>query len=197
MIILGLTGSIAMGKSETARMFREAGVPVFDADEAVHALYSESGDAVKPISEHFPEAIINGAVDRTELGQIVLNNQEYLKVLESIVHPLVQNQRSNFLQSSERQGQPIVVLDIPLLFETHGESQVDKIVVVSAPAELQRSRALARPGMTEEKLESILAKQMPDSEKRKRADFIVDSSRGLDYARQQVEDIIETVTQSA
>ena len=194
MIILGLTGSIAMGKSETARMFRELGVPVFDADDAVHRLYAVGGAAVGPVSREFPSACVQGAIDRSKLGALVLDKQKDLKKLEQIVHPLVQESRANFLQTAKAAGEPLVVFDIPLLFETGGDKSVDKIVVVSAPADIQRARALARPGMTEEKFEAILAKQLPDEEKRERADFVVDSSRGLDFAEQQVRDIVDVLT---
>lgn len=194
MITIGLTGSIAMGKSETARMFRQAGVPVFDADEVVHALYAKGGAGVAPVTAEFPAANVDDAIDRSKLAQIVLKDRESLKKLESIVHPLVQREREKFLENATSENQPLIILDIPLLFETGAEDQVDKIVVVSAPADIQRARALARPGMTEEKFESILAKQLPDAQKRERADFIVDSSQGLDYARRQVEDIIESLT---
>ncbi len=193
MIKIGLTGSVAMGKSETARMFRDAGVPVFDADEAVHALYAVGGDAVDPVSAAFPQACMDGSIDRNVLGELVLNNQNQLKRLEAIVHPLVQRQRMMFLELAEAEGHNLVVLDIPLLFETNAENSVDKIVVVSAPADVQRKRALARPGMSSEKFKAILAKQMPDAQKRARADYIVDSSRGLDFAEQQVRDIIATL----
>ncbi|MEM7424706.1 MAG: dephospho-CoA kinase [Pseudomonadota bacterium] len=193
MITLGLTGSIAMGKSETARMFREAGVPVFDADEAVHALYARGGEGVVPVSAAFPDANVDGAIDRSILAELVLSDQTQLKRLEGIVHPLVQLKRRQFLSAAERSGQKLVVLDIPLLFETGAEGSVDRIVVVSAPSEIQRERALSRPGMTQEKFEAILAKQVPDEEKRERADFVVDSSQGLDFAERQVRDIIAVV----
>ncbi len=193
MIKLGLTGSIAMGKSETARMFREAGVPVFDADQTVHELYSKGGEGVGPVSAVFPDAMIEGAIDRHVLGSLVLNNQKKLTKLESIVHPLVQTARQRFMEEAEKNGHDIVVLDIPLLFETGGQDNVDKIVVVSAPADIQRKRALARLEMTEEKFEAILTKQLPDKEKRANADYIVDSSRGLDFAEQQVHDIIASL----
>ena len=193
MVIIGLTGSIAMGKSETAKMFRSLDVPVFDADEAVHALYAKDGGAVEGVGALFPSAIQEGAVDRAKLAQLVLNDANALKALEALVHPLVQAERQKFIDRAQADGAPIVVLDIPLLFETGAESQVDKIVVVSAPEEVQRARALARPGMTEEKFEAILQKQVPDSQKRGKANFIVDSSKGLAAAKAQVVDIVNTL----
>ena len=191
MIVLGLTGSIGMGKSTAAKFFAEAGVPVHDADAAVHRLYE--GAAVRPISQAFPGAVSDGKVDRDKLAQRVLGNPAALKQLEAIVHPLVRADSERFLADAERSGVPVVVLDIPLLFETKGEDRVDAIVVVSAPADVQRTRLLARPGMTAEKFQAILAKQMPDAEKRTRADFVVDSSQGLDYARAQVHAILQKV----
>ncbi len=193
MIIVGLTGSIAMGKSETAKMFRMLKVPVFDADQAVHLLYAKGGRAVERVGALFPSAIIDGAVDRTRLAEIVLDNKQALMDLEQVVHPLVQQERQDFIDTSRRQNQPLVVLDIPLLFETNSQDDVDKIVVVSAPANIQRDRALQRPGMTEEKFEAILRKQVPDEDKRAAADFVVDSSKGLAAAQAQVEDIVQTL----
>ncbi len=193
MIVLGLTGSIAMGKSETARMFRENGIPVFDADDTVHELYRQGGAAVPLVDQLFPQTIVDGAVDRDLLSAAVLDNQAALKDLEAIVHPLVQQNRQAFLKKAKVDQQLLVVLDIPLLFETGAEDSVDYIVVVSAPMEIQRERALQRTGMTPEKFESILAKQVPDAEKRVNADFVVDSSKGLDAASQQVRDIIKSV----
>jgi len=194
MIVLGLTGSIAMGKSETARMFRELGVPVFDADAAVHALYAEGGAAVGPIAEAFPGAVSGGAVDREALAARVLGDSEAIARLEAIVHPLVRDAERAFLDKARQEGAALAVLDIPLLFETGGEGRADRIVVVSAPADLQRERALARPGMTQEKFDAILARQVPDAEKRRRADFVVDSSRGLEDAFDQVRGIVEQLT---
>jgi dephospho-CoA kinase len=189
MIILGLTGSIGMGKSTTATMFREAGVPVHDADETVHRLYS--GAAAPLIEARFPGVVTDGTVDREKLAKIVLGNTEAIRDLEKIVHPLVRQASQEFLESNREAGTPIVVLDIPLLFETAGEGRVDKIVVVSAPADVQRERVLARPGMTVEKFEAILARQVPDAEKRKRADFVIDTGQGLDVARAQVTALVE------
>ncbi len=190
MIIIGLTGSIAMGKSETAKMFEAQGVPVFDADRAVHMLYAKDGGAVESVQRRFPSAIKDSAVDRGELAKLVLNDKTALAELEAIVHPLVHHQRQKFIEEAQDAGQPIVVLDIPLLFETNAQAQVDKIVVVSAPEDIQRQRALERPGMTSEKFEAILQKQVPDREKREQADFIVDSSKGLAAAQAQVVDIV-------
>lgn len=189
MIVLGLTGSIGMGKSTTATMFREAGVPVHDADETVHRLYS--GAAAPLIEARFPGVVTDGTVDREKLAKIVLGNTEAIRALEKIVHPLVRQASQEFLESNREAGTPIVVLDIPLLFETAGEGRVDKIVVVSAPADVQRERVLARPGMTVEKFEAILARQVPDAEKRKRADFVIDTGQGLDVARAQVTALVE------
>lgn len=189
MIILGLTGSIGMGKSTTATMFREAGVPVHDADETVHRLYS--GAAAPLIEARFPGVVTDGTVDREKLAKIVLGNTEAIRDLEKIVHPLVRQASQEFLESNREAGTPIVVLDIPLLFETAGEGRVDKIVVVSAPADVQRERVLARPGMSVEKFEAILARQVPDAEKRKRADFVIDTGQGLDVARAQVTALVE------
>ncbi len=193
MIIVGLTGSIAMGKSETAKMFRMLKVPVFDADQAVHLLYAKGGRAVERVGALFPSAIIDGEVNRTRLAEIVLDSKQALMDLEQVVHPLVQQERQDFIDTSRRQNQPLVVLDIPLLFETNSQDDVDKIVVVSAPADVQRDRALQRPGMTEEKFEAILRKQVPDEDKRAAADFVVDSSKGLAAAQAQVEDIVQTL----
>lgn len=192
MIILGLTGSIGMGKSTTAKMFREAGVPVHDSDEAVHRLYSGVGAPL--IEARFPGSVVDGVVDREKLSRAVLGQPEALRDLEKIIHPLVRADADTFLDSSRAAGAPFAVLDIPLLFETQGEGRVDKIVVVSAPADVQRERVLARPGMTTEKFEAILARQVPDAEKRRRADFIVDTGQGLEVARDAVRAIIADLT---
>ncbi len=191
MLILGLTGSIGMGKSVTARLFTEAGVPVHDADATVHDLYA--GAAVAAIEGAFPGTTSAGGVDRTLLSLRVLDDAAALAKLESIVHPLVQRAEMAFLARAAAAGQRMVVLDIPLLLETGGERRVDVVVVVSAPREIQRIRALSRSGMTAEKLDAILAKQMPDAEKRCRAHFVVDSSRGVDSAREQVHGILRAV----
>jgi dephospho-CoA kinase len=191
MFILGLTGSLGMGKSTTARFFAEEGAPVHDADAVVHQLYE--GEAVAAIEAAFPGTTVDGKVDRTKLAARVLNDAAALERLEAIVHPLVNAAERRLLAEAEARGAKVVVLDIPLLFETGGDRRVDAVVVVSAPAELQRDRVLARPGMTSEKLEAILAKQMPDTEKRRRADFIVDTSQGLEAARAQVRAILAAV----
>jgi len=191
MFILGLTGSVGMGKSVTANFFAEEGLPVHDADAAVHRLYE--GAAVPLIEAVFPGTTADGKVDRTKLGGRVLADPAALKKLEGIVHPLVRKEEERFLAAAEKSGADIAVLDIPLLFETGAEKRCDAVVVVSAPAELQRERVMARPGMTAEKFAAILAKQMPDAEKRAKADFIVDSSRGFEGARRQVRDILAAI----
>jgi dephospho-CoA kinase len=195
MIRLGLTGSIAMGKSATAKMFAEAGVPVHDADATVHALYS--GRAVPLIEAAFPGATAGGKVDRTRLGEMVLGKPEAIAQLEAIIHPLVHEAEADFLARARAEGRRMVVLDIPLLFETGGERRMDAVVVVSAPAELQRERALARPGMTAQRLDAILARQMPDAEKRRRAHFIIDTGSGLDAARCAVQSVIRALSGKA
>lgn len=192
MIVLGLTGSIGMGKSTTAGMFETEGVPVHDSDAAVHKLYE--GEAVPIVEEHFPGTTRAGKVDRARLAEAVVGNQEALSKLERLIHPLVRRDADRFVEDHRRRGTPLVVLDIPLLFETDGTSRVDKIAVVTAPAHVQRERVLSRPGMTEEKYEKILARQVPDEEKRKRADFVIDTSRGLEPAREAVRDIISQLT---
>lgn len=191
MFILGLTGSIGMGKSTTARLFAEEGVPVHDADDSVHALYE--GEAVPVIEAAFPGTTDHGKVDRQKLAKVVVGHPEALKRLEAIVHPLVAKARDRFLQAAKSGGSLVAVLDIPLLYETGGEKLVDAVVVVSASPEIQRQRVLKRPGMTIEKFETLLAKQMPDAEKRKRADFILDSGRGIEAARDQVREILKRV----
>lgn len=188
MIVVGLTGSIGMGKSTTAQMFEEEGVPVHDSDRAVHGLYA--GKAAPLVEDAFPGTTVDGKVDRERLAARVLGDAAALKRLEAIVHPLVRAEADAFLQRARESQAPIAVLDIPLLYETGGEARVDRVVVVSAPAEIQRERVLARPGMTVEKFEAILAKQVPDAEKRRRADFVIDTGRGLDGAREQVRAIV-------
>jgi dephospho-CoA kinase len=190
--VLCLTGSLGMGKSTAARFFAEAGVPVHDSDAAVHALYE--GEAVAAIEQAFPGSTSGGKVDRTKLAALVLNDGGALARLEAIVHPLVSVSTDKFLGDAQAQGAEVVVLDVPLLFEANVECRCDAIVVVSAPAEIQRRRALERPGMTEEKFAAILAKQMPDGEKRRRADFILDSSRDFDHTRAQIRDILGAVS---
>jgi dephospho-CoA kinase len=189
--VLCLTGSLGMGKSRTASFFAEAGVPVHDSDAVVHALYE--GEAVPLIERAFPGATAGGKVDRAKLAAMVLGDAAVIARLEAIVHPLVAEVRDNFLAQAQAHGAPVVVLDVPLLFETGGERGCDAVVVISAPAETQRQRAFDRPGMTEEKFAALLAKQMPDAEKRRRADFIVDSSQSFDHARAQVRDILQAV----
>jgi dephospho-CoA kinase len=191
MFVIGLTGSLGMGKTTAARFFAEEGVPVHDADAVVHHLYA--GEAVPAIEAAFPGAIQDGKVDRNRLAALVLDNPAALKKLEAIVHPLVLAAERRVLAEAEARGEKVAVLDIPLLFETGGDQRVDAVVVVSAPAELQQSRVLRRPGMTIEKLEAILGRQMPDAEKRRRADFVVDSSGALDATRAQVRAILEAV----
>lgn len=191
MFILGLTGSVGMGKSVTAKMFAEEGVPVSDADAVVHRLYQ--AEAVAPIEAAFPGTTAGGKVDRAKLGERVIGHADDMRRLEAIVHPLVAAARDAFLAEAERSGAPVAVLDIPLLYETGGERLCDAVVVVSAPPEVQRERVLARPGMTDRKFAAILARQMPDAEKRARADFVVDTSRGFDGARVQVRDILAKV----
>ena len=192
MIVLGLTGSIGMGKSTTAKMFAEAGIPVHDSDEAVHRLYS--GKAAPLIEAAFPGTVEDGVVNRDKLARHVLGKPEALKTLEGIVHPLVRADADAFIAGHRAAGAPLVVLDIPLLFETGGRSRVDRIAVVSASEEVQRARVLARPGITEEKLAAVLARQVPDAEKRRQADFVIDTGQGLDHARAEVARIIAELT---
>jgi len=191
MFILGLTGSLGMGKSTTAKFFAEEGVPVHDADAVVHRLYE--GEAVAAIEAAFPGSTRGGKVDRAKLGERVLGDPAALKRLEAIVHPLVAAARERFLAEAARSGAEVAVLDIPLLYETGGEARCDAVVVVTAPAEMQRARVFERPGMSEEKLAALTAKQLPDAEKRARADFIVDSGHGFEAARRQVREILAQV----
>ena len=191
MKILGLTGSIGMGKSTTAKLFAEAGVPVYDADATVHLLYE--GEAVPLIEAAFPGTTANGKVDRSLLSVRVVHDAAAMKRLEGIVHPLLGASRQKFFDDAERSGAPVAVVDVPLLFETGGEKRVDAVVVVTTSPENQRERILARGTMTHEALDAILARQLPDAEKRKRADFVVDTSHGLDPVRVQIRDILEQV----
>jgi dephospho-CoA kinase len=186
MIIVGLTGSIGMGKSTTSAMFQAEGVPVYDADAAVHALYAKGGAAVAPVEAAFPGVVVDGAIDRAKLSAQVVGNPEALKRLEAVVHPLVGESRKVFFQAAAAVNAPLVILDIPLLYETGGERNVAAVIVVSAPEAVQRERVMARPDMTAEKLDAILARQLPDAEKRARADIVIDTSKGLDSAREQV-----------
>jgi dephospho-CoA kinase len=191
MLIIGLTGSIGMGKSTTAQMFSRHGVPVCDADALVHGLYEKGGAAVDPVTAAFPDANVDGRIDRDRLSRLVLGKPDALRQLERIVHPLVAMAQAGFLQGCAQRGEEMVVLDIPLLLESAGPKRVDVIVVVSAPADVQRARVLQRPGMTVEKFEAILAKQVPDEIKRQKADFVIDTSGGFEYAEKQVQDIIK------
>jgi dephospho-CoA kinase len=190
LILLGLTGSIGMGKSTTAAMFREAGVPVYDADAEVHRAYAKGGACVEPLAAAFPGVVKEGAVDREALRQAVLHDPEALRRLNSIVHPIIGALRSHFFDEAKANGADLVVLDVPLLFEGGGDRGVDAVAVVTAPAELQRERVLQRDGMSPARLEAILAHQMPDAEKRARADFVIDTSQGLEPVRRQVAEII-------
>ena len=193
MKIIGLTGSIGMGKSTTAAMFREAGIPVYDADAEVHKAYDVGGAAVEPVGAAFPGVVREGRIDREELRKRVLGNPEALKVLNGIVHPIVGRARAAVFEAAQAQGADMVILDVPLIFETGGEKNMHKVIVVSAPPEMQRARVLAREGMTPERLDAILAQQVPDAEKRARADFIVDSGQGFEAAREQVREILRRV----
>jgi len=190
MFVIGLTGSIGMGKTTTARLFAEAGVPVHDADAAVHSLYE--GEAAGAIEAAFPGTTRDGKVDRALLGKRVVDDPPAMLLLEAIVHPLVRDTERRFLADAEAAGAKVVALDVPLLFETGGENRVDAVVVVSAPPDVQRKRVLER-GMSEAKFDALLARQMPDSEKRRRADFVVDSSKGIEPAREQVLAILKAV----
>ena len=189
MIILGLTGSIGMGKSTTAKLFEEAGVPVYDADASVHRLYE--GEAAPAIEAAFPGTTVDGKVDRNRLSAKVVHDAAAMKQLEQIVHPMLGASRQKFFDDAEKSGAPVAVVDVPLLYETGGEKRVDAVVVVTTTPEIQRERILARDNMTGEKLDAILARQLPDAEKRKRADFVVDTSHGLDPVRLRIRDILE------
>jgi dephospho-CoA kinase len=191
MKILGLTGSVGMGKSTTAQMFVEEGVPTFDADAAVHSLYA--GEAAPLIEREFPGTVKNGTVNREKLSAQVVGIPEALSRLEKLIHPLVGNQRAKFMAEAEKSGAKAVLLDIPLLFETGDPTKFHAVIVVSAPPEIQRTRVLARPGMTPEKFGAILKRQMPDSEKRARADFVIDTGEGLESARKQVKEVLAEV----
>jgi dephospho-CoA kinase len=188
--IVGLTGSIGMGKTETAKLFGRLGIPVHDADAVVHALYDHGGTAVEPIGEAFPGAVANGRVDRAALAARLAKDEAAFQRLEAIVHPLVREAEQAFIDAAAKRGDKIVVLDIPLLFETGGASRVDAIVVVSAPPDVQRARVLAREGMTLEKLDAIHARQIPDVDKRRQADFVIETDKGLAHAYESVKDII-------
>ena len=189
MIVLGLTGSIGMGKSTAADMFADRGVPVISADEIVHDLYS--GEAAPLIEAEFPGTVDHGVVDREKLSAAVLNDETAFRKLESIVHPLVEKNRAQFVERQRQARAPLVVLDIPLLFEGNGEQAVDRVVVVSCAADMQRERVLRRPGMTEDKFEAILARQVPDEQKRARADFVIDTSGTFDETRRQIDALVD------
>lgn len=190
MISVGLTGSIGMGKSTVTRMFEDEGAAVWNADDAVHRLYAAGGAGVAAIAPRFPAAIVDGAVDRTILARLALDDPSALADLEAIVHPLVLVDRARFLDNAARAGADIAILDIPLLFEKGYEKFFDAVVVVSAPADIQKARVMARPGMTEKKFRSILMKQTPDAEKRRRADYVIDTAVSLDATRDQARAVV-------
>lgn len=195
MIILGLTGSIGMGKSTVARLFAEAGIPVYSADDAVHMLYRQK-PVIREIAAIFPAVVENDVIDHKKLAATVFGKPELLHKLEAIIHPRVRRLEAEFLQKVQQNGHEVAVLDIPLLYETDSQSRVDRVVVVSAPFEIQRERVLKRPDMTEEKFAAILARQMPDKEKRKRADFIIDTTKSLNTVREKVSTIIKALLAS-
>ena len=190
MLLIALTGSIGMGKSTTAKMFADAGIPVWDADAAVHKLYGPGGAGSDAIAQLVPDAVTSDGVDRTKLRAAILADKTLFKKIEAVIHPLVGQDRADFLEAARNDKADIAICDIPLLFETGGNKAFDKVVVVSAPADIQRQRVLERPGMTEEAFEAILAKQVPDAEKRAQADYIVDTSNGIEAAQKQVVEII-------
>lgn len=195
MIVIGLTGSIGMGKSTVAQMFAEEGAPAFDSDDAVHALYAEGGAAVKPVEAAFPGVTKGGAIDRAALSARVVDHPEAIKQLEAIVHPLVRQAQADFLEAHRNAA--AVVLDVPLLFESGGAERVDKIVVVSAPSDVQRARVMSRADMTEEKFAYLLSRQMPDADKRARADFIIDTGGEFDATRAQVRAVLDALSEQA
>ena len=197
MIVLGLTGSIGMGKSATADLFRDEAVPVYDADAAVHALYAKGGAAVAPVESAFPGVTKDGAIDRAALRERVLGDSTAMKKLESIVHPLAGAAQQQFRKDAADFGAPFALIDIPLLYETGGDAYCDYVLVVTAPAQIQRERVLSREGMTEDTFSQILARQMPDAEKRARADFILSTAHGFDYARDQVRAIVALMNRKA
>ncbi|WP_315723274.1 MULTISPECIES: dephospho-CoA kinase [unclassified Bradyrhizobium] len=191
MRVLGLTGSMGMGKSTTAKLFAEAGVPVYDADATVHKVYES--EAAPAVEAAFPGTTVDGKVDRPKLSAKVVGDPEAIRRLEAIVHPMLRSYHQRFLDDAERSGVPVAVVDVPLLFETGGDKRVDAVVVVSTSPEIQRQRILARGTMTEEALDALLARQMPDAEKRARADFVVDTSNGIEPVRAQIRDILAEV----
>ncbi|MDF2367335.1 dephospho-CoA kinase, partial [Sneathiella sp.] len=187
----GLTGSIGMGKSTVAGMFRELGIPVYDADAEIHKLYAKGGAGVEPIRAAFPDAVVNDHVDRQRLSKLVVGNDAEIERLEKVIHPLLSDGRAAFFEKAQKEGHSLVVLDIPLIFETGGEDRVHKIVVVSAPAHVQRSRVLDRPEMTAEKFEAILARQVDDAEKREKADFVIDTHCSKEETFEQIKELVE------
>ena len=195
MIMVGLTGSIGMGKTTTSKMFEALGAAVFDADMAVHEIYAKGGSAVPIIKAGIPEAVIDGAVDRAALSKALAKDPLLFPVLESFVHPLIAQSREAAQADAKHKGLEVFINDVPLLFETGMDANMDKIIVVSAAAQVQRKRVLEREGMSAEKFESILARQMPDSEKRKRADYVILTDRGMDFAREQVQLIMRELTE--
>ncbi len=197
MIIVGLTGSIGMGKSETAKMFVEEGVPVFDADATVHELQKKDGKALAKIEETFAGSVKEGVLDRAKLGALIFANPDMKKTLEAIMHPMVAEERIAFFKEAEKAKADMVVLDVPLLFETSGDKACHRIVVVSAPAEIQKQRVLARDGMTEDKFNNILQRQVPDAEKRAKADYVIETHKGFEHARNCVKSIIKDIRESA
>ena len=188
--MVGLTGSIAMGKTETAKLFASLGLPVHDADAIVHTLYDRGGAAVAPLAKAFPASVHDGRIDRVKLAGLIGGNHDAFEILEAIVHPLVRAAENEFLAAAAKRGDDVVILDIPLLFETGGESRMDAVVVVSAPHHVQRERVLARPGMTLEKLEAINARQIPDVDKRAKADFVIETDKGKEHAFAQVKRVV-------
>ena len=196
-MIVGLTGSIGMGKSATAKMFADVGVPVFDADATVHELQAKNGPAIPAINQAFPGVVDDGVLDRDALGKIVFADPDAKKRLETIIHPMVGEARQRFFAEAEGGGHRFVVMDVPLLFETGGNKVCDKVVVVSAPADVQRERVLARPGMSEEKFNNILSRQTPDAEKRAGADYIVETDKGLEHAHCRVQEISKELKEIA
>ncbi|MCC3303960.1 dephospho-CoA kinase [Sneathiella sp. HT1-7] len=191
MLLVGLTGSIGMGKSTVAGMFRKLGIPVYDADAEIHKLYAKGGAGVEPIRSAFPDAVVDDQVDRQRLSKLVVGNDAEIERLEKVIHPLLSDGRAAFFEQAQKEGHTLVVLDIPLIFETGGEDRVHKIVVVSAPAHVQRSRVLDRPEMTEDKFEAILARQVDDAEKREKADFVIDTHRSMEETFMQIKELVE------
>lgn len=191
MLVVGLTGSIGMGKSTVGKMFRKLGIPVYNVDEVIHELYSKGGGLVEFIREVFPDAVVDDAVDRARLSKMVVGNEAEIKKLEAVVHPRLGESRASFFKDAEQEGHKMVVLDVPLIFETGSEKNFEKIVVVSAPADVQRERVLAREDMTEDKFEAILARQVPDAEKRERADYVINTNCPKEATFEQVKALVE------